>query len=355
MDPLVGATSLSTIPAATPGPVNNAAFEIFAPLYAAVMGGIDDVITTGTATMIGYVHDFFVPMCSLGLIFMAVAEAFSMGAYLFWLTKYLVRAGVVLTLIDTAGDYARWIVTPLLHLGDTMAAGLSGALPGAPGHVFDVLMAHYAAAVVQTIERLPWSSILGALESIVLAGMALLSWLIAFLAVGTAFAVYMIIHLYLSVILIVGPLFVAVIMAGQLRNWTMGWLNAVASQVLALILLGIGLTILTKAEDQVLQSILSTADNANFWSSLGHLFGGMIALCIGGVYALTTRSIAVGIVGGVYAAMQPYATAVQNGFAMAAAIGAGRTAGNTSSSVATPAMTTPALTTTPPGNLARGP
>jgi type IV secretory pathway VirB6-like protein len=346
MDPMLGdSTSLSSLPAATPGPVDPGAFAIFQPLYEAVLGGLGDVINNGVGTMIGYVHEFFVPMCTIGVILMAIAEVCGASTYLFWLVKYLVRAGVVLTFIDTAGDYARWIVTPIRNLGDNIAAALAGALPGAPGHIFDVLMAHYSGAVVQTVKRMPWSSILGALESIVLASMALGSWLIAFLAVGVAFAVYLIVHIYLAAILIVGPLFVALAMAGQLRNWLMGWLNALASQVLSLILLGVGLTILTRAEDQVLQSILNVADNVNFWSSLGHLFGGMVALCIGAVYALTVRGIAVGIVGGVYAAMQPYVSAIQTavaaGAGAAAGSGGGSAAANANAGMATPAMAIP--------------
>ena len=346
MDPMLGdSTSLSTLPAATPGPVDPGAFAIFQPLYEAVLGGLGDVINNGTAVMIGYVHEFFVPMCTIALILMAINEVFSGGAYLHWLVKYVVRGSVVMAFVDTAGDYARWIITPIQNMGDNIAAALAGALPGAPGHVFDVLMAHYSGAVVQTVKRMPWSSILGALESIVLASMALASWLIAFLAVGVAFAVYLIVHIYLAAILIVGPLFVALAMAGQLRNWLMGWLNALASQVLSLILLGVGLTILTRAEDQVLQSILNIADNVNFWSSLGHLFGGMVALCIGAVYALTVRGIAVGIVGGVYAAMQPYVSAAQTAIAAgagaAAGSGGGSAASGANAGMATPAMAIP--------------
>lgn len=345
MDPLADATSLATLPAATPGPVDPGAFAIFQPLYEAVMGGIGDVITNGTGTMIGYVHEFFVPMCTIGLIIMALVELAGGGAYFYWLIKYVIRGSIVMTIIDTAADYAKWVVTPIQNMGDNVAGALAGALPGAPGHVFDVLMAHYSGAVVQTVKRMPWSSVLGALESLVLAGAALGSWLLAFMAVGVAFAVYLIVHIYLAAILIVGPLFIALAMAGQLRNWLMGWLNALASQVLSLILLGVGLTILTRAEDQVLQSILNIADNVNFWSSLGHLFGGMVALCIGAVYALTVRGIAVGIVGGVYAAMQPYVSAARGaitaGAGVAAGAGGGSTAGAANAGMATPAMAIP--------------
>lgn len=336
MDPLADAISLSTLPAATPGPIDAGAFSIFQPLYEAVLGGMGDVINNGVGTMVGYVHELFVPMCTLALIFMGIIEAAGFGAYVFWLVKYLVRAGVVLTLVDTAGDYTRWVVTPVQNMGDNIAATLSGALPGAPGHMFDVLMAHYSGAVVQTIERLPWASVLGALESIVLAGCAMASWLIAFLAVGVAFAVYLIVHIYLAGILIVGPVFVALAMAGTLRDWMKGWLNALASQVLSLILLGIGLSILDRAEEQVLQSIMNITDNANFWSSVGHLFGGMVALCIGAVYAVTTRSIAVGIVGGVYSALQPYASAARG--ALTAGVGS-----IAPGSIAAPATATPAM------------
>ena len=343
MDPLADATSIATLPAAQPGPIDAGAFAIFQPMYESVMGGIADVINNGTATMIGYVHEFFVPMATLGVIFMAIAEAAGAATYMFWLTKYLVRAGVVLTIIDTAADYAKYVVTPIQNMGDNIAAALAGTLPGPAGHIFDVLMAHYSGAVVQTVKRMPWSSVLGALESLVLASAALGSWVIAFIAVGISFASYLIIHLYLDAILIVGPLFVALAMAGQLRNWLMGWLNALASQVLALILLGVGLTILTRAEEQVLQSILNIADNVNFWSSLGHLFGGMVALCIGAVYALTVRGIAVGIVGGVYAAMQPYVSAAQSAMTVgmgAASRGAGAS-GGAGAGMATPAMAIP--------------
>lgn len=345
MDPLADATSLATLPAATPGPVDAGAFEIFAPLYQAVLGGVGDVINNGTATMIGYVHEFFVPMCTIALIFMAIIEVFNGGAYLHWLVKYVIRGSVVMTFIDTAADYTRWIVTPIQNMGDNVAAALNGAQAGAPGHIEDVLMAHYSGAVVQTIERLPWSSVLGALESIVLATAALASWLIAFIAVGICFAVDLILHIYLPAVLIVGALFIACAMAGQLRNWLMGWLNAIASLVLAKILLGVGMTILTRAEDQTLQSILNIADNSNFWSSLGHLFGGMVALCIGAVYALTVRGIAVGIVGGVYAAMQPYVsaakTALAAGIGAASGAGGGSAAGGATTGMATPAMAIP--------------
>jgi len=202
-------------------------------------------------------------------------------------------------------------------------------------------MAKYSGAVVQTVTRLPFSSVLGALESIVLAGAALFSWVIAFAAVGVSFAVFLIIHVYLSAILIVGPIFIALAMAGTLRNWLVGYLNAVASQVLSLVLLGVGLTILTRAEEQILQSILAIADNVNFWSSLGHLFGGMVALCIGSVYAVTTRTIAVGIVGGVYAAAQPYVSAARSAMAAGAGAMAGSGGSGSSGGVATPAMAIP--------------
>ena len=340
MDPLADAVSLATLPAATPGPVDPGAFAIFQPLHEAVLGGLADVVTNGTATMVGIVHEFFVPMCTLGVIFMAIAEASGASVYMFWLTKYLVRAGVVLTIIDTAADYARWVVTPIQNMGNNVAAQLAGILPGAPGHIYDVLMAHYSGAVVQTIKRMPWSSVLGALESLVLAGMAGISWIISFLAVGVAFAVDSIIDIYLAAVLIVGALFIALAMAGQLRNWLMGWLNSVASLVLSKIYLGVGMAILTKAEDGVLQSILSVADNTNFWSSLGHLFGGMVALCLGAVYAVTVRGMAVGTVGGIYAAMQPYVSAAQNAMTVGMGVASSGTGGS-SAGMATPAMAIP--------------
>ena len=153
MDPLADATSIATLPAATPGPVDPGAFAIFQPLYEAVLGGIGDVINNGVGTMIGYVHEFFVPMATLAVILMAIAEVCGASTYLFWLTKYIIRGAVVMTFIDTAADYTRWIVTPIQNMGDNIAAALAGALPGAPGHVFDVLMAHYSGAVVQTVKH----------------------------------------------------------------------------------------------------------------------------------------------------------------------------------------------------------
>ena len=335
MDPLADATSLATLPAATPGPVDPGAFAIFQPLHEAIFGGLGDVVANGTGTMVGIVHEFFVPMCTLGVIIMAIVEAAGAATYMFWLTKYLVRAGIVLTIIDTAADYTQYVVTPIQNLGNNIAAQLAGVLPGAPGHVYDVLMAHYSGAVVQTIKRMPWSSILGALESLVLAGMAGLSWLIAFLAVGVAFAVDSIIDIYLAAVLVVGVIFIALAMAGQLRNWLMGWLNSAASLVLSKIYLGVGMAILTRAEDQVLQSVLAITDNVNFWSSLGHLFGGMVALCLGAVYALTVRGMAVGTVGGIYAAMQPYVAAARGALTVATAA--------TASAAPAPAMATPAM------------
>ena len=340
MDPLADATSLATLPAAQPGPIDAGAFAIFQPLHEAVLGGLGDVVANGTGTMVGIVHEFFVPMCTIGVIFMAIAEAAGAATYMFWLSRYLVRAGVVLTIIDTAADYTQYVVTPLQNLGNNIAAQLSGVLPGAPGHIYDVLMAHYSGAVVQTIKRMPWSSVLGALESIVLATMAMASWLISFLAVGIAFAVDSIIDIYLAAVLVVGALFIACAMAGQLRNWLMGWLNSVASLVLSKIYLGVGMTILTRAEDQVLQSVLAIADNVNFWSSLGHLFGGMVALCLGAVYALTVRGMATGTVGGIYAAMQPYVSAAQTAIAAGVAAGAGRGSA-AGAAYATPAMAIP--------------
>jgi len=106
MDPMLGdSTSLSTLPAATPGPVDPGAFAIFQPLYEAVLGGLGDVINNGTAVMIGYVHEFFVPMCTIALILMAINEVFSGGAYLHWLVKYVVRGSVVMAFVF-AGIYA---------------------------------------------------------------------------------------------------------------------------------------------------------------------------------------------------------------------------------------------------------
>lgn len=322
LEAINGTTGLSDLPAAQAGAVDPAAFAIFETLYQAVLGGIGDVITNGVGVIIGYVHDFFVPMATLGVIMMAIVEVCGAGVYLFWLTKYLVRAGVVMTFIDTAGDYAKWIITPIANMGDNIAAALNGVTAGAPGHIYDVLMAHYAAAVTQTIDRLPWSSVTGSIESLCLGIGAELSWVFAFIAVGICFAIDIILHLYLAGTLIVGPLFIACGMAGQLRNWLMGWLNALASLVLAKVLLGVGMSILTKAEDQTLQSIMNIADNANFWSSIGHLFGGVTALFLGAVFAITTRSIAVGIVGGVYAAAQPYVAAARGLAAGAVAAGA---------------------------------
>ena len=341
MDPLADAVSLSTLPAAAPAPIDAGAFEIFAPFYESVMAGMGDVINNGVGTTIGYVHEIFVPICTIAIIFMAIIEVFHGGAYFDWLIKYVVRGAVVLMFVDTAADYSKWVVTPIQNMGDNIAAALAGTLPGANGHIFDVLMAKYSGAVVQTVTRLPFSSVLGALESIVLAGAALFSWVIAFAAVGVSFAVFLIIHVYLSAILIVGPIFIALAMAGTLRNWLVGYLNAVASQVLSLVLLGVGLTILTRAEEQILQSILAIADNVNFWSSLGHLFGGMVALCIGSVYAVTTRTIAVGIVGGVYAAAQPYVSAARSAMAAGAGAMAGSGGSGSSGGVATPAMAIP--------------
>lgn len=343
-DVLAGANSISTLPAAKPGVIPPNSFEIFHPLFVAVTQGLTDTVQQSAGVVLGWVHELLVPVCSLGVIFMAFVEAAGFGGYMFWLVRYLVRAGVILTLVDTAADYDSFIVAPILSTANGMIAQLAGVGdPGALAHVFDAIMAHVSASVVGMVRALMWSSPLGALESIPVAFIAMICWLLAFGGVGISFAVFTVAFFTLSLLLAVGPLFVFLAMAGPLRSWTQGYCNAIASQLLTMMLVGVSMRLLSAAINQMIDLVMNAPDDINIWTQVGHVIALPVVIGFASVASLCSRSISVGVVSGVYSTLQPYASAVSGMIRAGQGMfgGGGHGGGAPSPSHSTPSMAIP--------------
>lgn len=349
-DVLGPATSLSTLPAAQQSPLDAGTFAIFQPMAEALLGGIDAVVAQDAAALIGVVMQLTVPVASLVAITIGLAEVFGVGHALFGITKFLIRFGVVMSIVGTLGDYTRYVIEPGLHLGDQLMATVNATAAGPAGHLFDVLMAHMGGATVMAVSRLTWSVVHpgAAMESGVIAMVALGCYVLAFIALALTFIVYLAYAIYTAILLAVGPLLAFGFIVPHVRGWAWGWVSAVASQVLGQLLLGVVLSIVVGVENRQLDAILVLPDANNTWGTIGHLAAGVVVLIVGCGLSFLTRGIAVGIVGGVYTAMDQAFIGVRGAssvgsMATSGSSGGGYVSAGPSSSTGGSAWATPAM------------
>ena len=305
-DVLAGANSIATLPAAKPAILDADTFQIFGPMADGLLTGLDKVVADDAAALIAVVLQLTVPACSLLVIALGIIEATGLATpNMMFMVRLLIRFGVLMSIIGSAGDYARFVVEPGMHMGDQLMATVNATQAGAPGHVFDVLAAHLGGATVQAVVRLPFSVTHpgAAAESLVLALVAFGCYILGFIALAFTFIVYLAYAIYTAILLACGPLLLFGFMFPPLRGWAMGWVSALASQILGMLLLGIVLSIVVGVENRQLDAVLNLPDANNVWGTLGHLAGGMVVLIVGAGLAFLTRGVAVSIVGGTYTAM----------------------------------------------------
>ena len=205
-------------------------------------------------------------------------------------------AGMVIGALQT-GQYTQYVADFFLQaVPNTLGAALGGTTSPVAG--LDTVLDSAVTAAANTYEALPGF----ALKTIPLALGVIVYVVVALVAVGYAFAVYMTAAIINVAVIVVGPVFLALAAIPATRRFAAGWLGVVVGGCVTQLMAVAVILLLTSAENSLIQQTVGPAA-ANNSNSLGMLWGlaqcGLfLALCTAVVKKIP--SIAQEIAGGVY-------------------------------------------------------
>jgi type IV secretory pathway VirB6-like protein len=242
-------------------------------------------------------------------------------------------------ILQSVAAYDQYVVSLAQTIPNEIGVALAGGGAGGTvtsGAAFDLVWNQAAKAGLMVWAHIPSYSLKGAILTLCVAAY----FVVAFAAILAGFIVYLVSAVLLSLLLTVGPLFIALYPFPPVARFFNGWLSATVSAVLTQILAVAVLALLIAGEMATVNRIVQNAGNgaeANFVSEL------LVLLEAGGLMAFVARlikeipSITVAIAGGVYQNANRLASTPMSMVAAGAAAGgsmAGRGIGAAASGVA---------------------
>ena len=151
------------------------------------------------------------------------------------------------------------------------------------------------------------------LKGIGLAIAVIIYWVVALAAIGVGFVVFLASHVLLALEIAIGPLFVALFAFPATRSFFNGWLSAVVSTVLAMVLIVALMSLMVQVETAEIARLAAAPSGANVIGQLGALLGVGALLGICGILSRQIPSVATGIAHGVYHNTNAYTAALWTG------------------------------------------
>ena len=346
-------TTAQALFAGTTGPVSMT-WTLFATLFTAVNTPLQADVNGIIGALTGWLLPIMRAATVVVLICAIVAACIdNLNAYIPVNTVFRVvlRAAVLIYLVGTAGAFTQWVSGPLLNLPNELSnivmGNAGGALPQG-GAAFDTIWNHTYIACVKAYQAVAgWTP-----EGLALGIVVLLLAGVAIIAIGYMFALYLIAYILLSLIVSVGPIFVATLLFKPTRHFFSGWLSAAVGAITTLLLISVLLSILIQTIEQTVNLVMNTASNANTLGMVGSILGCAALLAVGAIMTRKIETISVGIAGGVYhesaAYMAMAGSAIVNaGGGVANFFGGGAAAASTSAAPTAGAFAGP--------NIGRGP
>lgn len=320
MDPLIEAAALYK---PTQGAVA-ANFHIFSQLYSAFLDPFQHATTGVSAALAGQFAHWIPAAVTVAMLLWAGAMSLTHDMMLFdnLLKKILLPAAVCLTILT--GHYQQMVIDPAVSFvnttGTTIAGGVgSAALNG--GDPFDAEWNKAYDAGVMAYNRIPDVPTPSVIMMYII---LVIYWFVAAAAVGFAFALFLTSHMTMWLLLGIGPIFIFLGSVSFTRFLLKGFVSALASVMCAQIIVLAVLAIAIRVETTILDPLLTAPANASKFGVLSSLIivGVLLVACT--VLAFKAAGIAVGICGGIFDGVAPWAAAASSvgGAAKSAASGA---------------------------------
>jgi type IV secretory pathway VirB6-like protein len=212
----------------------------------------------------------------------------------------VLRAAVVVFLLQSAATYNQYVGTVAQVIPTEVSNAITpgGAAGGnvSGGTAFDNVWNAAANAGIKVWEGIPSYSLKGAMLFLLVG----VYFIAALACIGGGFLVFLASTILLTLLLKIGPLFVAMFAFPQTHKLAAGWVAAVASTIVTQILAVAVLVLFTAAELATVMRIVVPAAGDNFLTQLFVLLEAALLLAVIASLVRQTPSIAVSIAGGVY-------------------------------------------------------
>ena len=273
----------------------NVNWTLFANLYNTLIAPLIGQMQAMVGSVCSTMQPVALAMVTLWLAFVGMDIA-NGSRTLQQATRDFFIAGMVIGALQT-GQYTQYVSDFFLQaVPNTLGAALGGTTSPVAG--LDTVLDSAVTAAANTYEALPSL----ALKTIPLALGVIVYVVVALVAVGYAFAVYMTAAIINVAVIVVGPVFLALAAIPATRRFAAGWLGVVVGGCVTQLMAVAVILFLTSAENSMIQQTVGPAASSNS-NSLGMLWGlaqcGLfLALCTAVVKKIP--SIAQEIAGGVY-------------------------------------------------------
>ena len=284
-------------------------WDFFATLYTSIASPLDSSVS-GVITAI---TSYLTPILKAMIVVYVGGTALIMMMNptqepLTGLLRNLVRSALVFFIISSAANFNQYFGTLFLttlptEIGNSIS-GATGAYSLTGGAFDDVWNRAWAAGLV-VYKNLPWS-----IKGIALQFLVVAYWILAILAIGVGFLIYLGAHITLGLVVAIGPLFVACYLFPATRRFFDGWISALVSLVLVQVLSITLLSLLTRTEDMTIAQIVGNGSGGNEIAQLQLLLCGTMLFVICALLAAQLPGIAIGIAGGVHQQVSVYSQAI---------------------------------------------
>lgn len=203
----------------------------------------------------------------------------------------LILSGAVFILASQGAVYHTYIADLFLQkMGQEISALIGGGSGAISGQTFDKIYNTAYVAGLATYKALSWTDI--GLQILVV-----VYWLVALLAIGLGFLIWMSSYVLLALFIGTGPLFVAMYPFGALKSISERWLGAVIAAIILQVFVVALLTILTGAETNMIGKIVAVG-SGNAMQQLQLLLGGLALFFVCGLILTQLPGAASSLSGG---------------------------------------------------------
>ena len=209
--------------------------------FQSLFSQLNGIIQSNAVVALNGALDYARPAVQIGVVAwiaaraIAVANGFHIGNEI-W--KDMLRAVVVLFLISGAGTYNQYIGNLATAIPNEVGTAIAGG-PGGPGTAsiangaaFDTVWSNAAKAGMTVFGHVPKYT----LASIPLWCAVVVYMAVALVAIGLSFLIYLASTMVLTLLLMVGPLFVALYAFPVTARFANGWVSALVSAIVTQIL-----------------------------------------------------------------------------------------------------------------------
>ena len=217
---------------------NNMALDVFTNVFNNIESTINSVIVGKTANMIAIISPVLLAAFVVYVIFVTWSYfGASIEQSMFDLLKRILAWGVIISFALNLGTYNNTVVPMVLGLGEGLAAAFSGAPANATALDSLVnLLSDMLKANNDVYASLPMTEV-GAKIRIIVTNFVVLICFALFLIIAAAYIILA--KVFLAILVVLGPIFIALALFPATRQFFSSWLNQVINYNLYFLLINV--------------------------------------------------------------------------------------------------------------------